>query len=122
MQNVSNDTTNNTEKIDKGSNLQELGKVSTSQSFSSPIKSEFNTSYAEIFLSDTSESDDDDVSEVRTHNLDSLTLTSCRISYRPILLLLYLTLRRNKRLHVCPYLDSVSSDSLKLYSPQISLM
>lgn len=67
MQNVSSDTTNNNEKIDKGnSTLQDLGKVSTPQSFnSSPIKSEFDPSYAEIFLSDTSDSEDDDVSEVR---------------------------------------------------------
>uniref|UniRef100_A0A8D8UUR8 Ankyrin repeat and KH domain-containing protein 1 n=1 Tax=Cacopsylla melanoneura TaxID=428564 RepID=A0A8D8UUR8_9HEMI len=71
MQNVSSDTTNNNEKIDKGSNLQELGKVSTPQSFnSSPIKSEFNPSYAEIFLSDTSDSEEDDVSEVEAFVID----------------------------------------------------
>ncbi|XP_026684825.1 ankyrin repeat and KH domain-containing protein 1 [Diaphorina citri] len=72
MQNVSSDTTNNNEKIDKGnSTLQDLGKVSTPQSFnSSPIKSEFDPSYAEIFLSDTSDSEDDDVSEVEAFVID----------------------------------------------------
>lgn len=68
MQNVS---TNNNETIDKGSNLSELCKVSTPQSFnSSPIKSEPNPSYAEIFLSDSSDSEEDDVSEVRTWSLE----------------------------------------------------
>lgn len=90
MQNVSSDTTNNNEKIDKGSNLQELGKVSTPHSFNtSPIKSEFNPSYAEIFLSDTSDSEDDDVSEVRKQVTSSShgDILYNTVSHRPILFL-----------------------------------
>lgn len=67
MQNVSQGTTSDSQKLEKLS-VQEVGKSSTPQSpNSSPTKSETDT-FAELqprFMSDSSDSEDEDVSEVK---------------------------------------------------------
>lgn len=66
MQNVAQGSTADNQKLDK-LNVQEVGKSSTPQSSnSSPTKSETDT-FSELqprFMSDSSESEDEDVSEV----------------------------------------------------------
>lgn len=67
MQNVAQGSTADSQKLDKLS-VQELGKSSTPQSSnSSPTKSETDT-FSELqprFMSDSSDSEDEDVSEVK---------------------------------------------------------
>lgn len=67
MQNVSQGTTSDSQKLEKLS-VQDVGKSSTPQSpNSSPTKSETDT-FSELqprFMSDSSDSEDEDVSEVK---------------------------------------------------------